>query len=128
MVGDIAAAPVLFIVAQKENIEKDEDYLELMSEYTAGLLREKIDLEEISSKIKISDEDISGYYNSHIAQYTIKDGEKERTRTIDEVKAEITNSLRQEKFVQMEATYLDGLKKKYTVKINDEELKKAFKD
>jgi len=128
MVGDIAAAPVLFIVAQKENIEKDEDYLELMSEYTAGLLREKIDLEEISSKIKISDEDISGYYNSHIAQYTIKDGEKERTRTIDEVKAEITNSLRQEKFVQMEAAYLDGLKKKYTVKINDEELKKAFKD
>ncbi len=128
MVNDLAAAPVLFVVAQKENIEKDEDYLELMNEYTAGLLREKIDLEEISSKIKISDEDISSYYNSHLAQYKIKDGETEKTRTIDEVKAEITNSLRQDKFVQMEKTYIEGLKQKYPVKINDEALKKAFKD
>lgn len=128
MLNDIAAAPVLFIVAQKENIEKDEDYLELMNEYTSGLLREKIDLEEISSKIKISDEDINAYYNSHIAQYTIKDGETEKTRTVDEVKAEITNSLRQDKFVQMEKVYVDGLKLKYPVKINDEALKKAFKD
>jgi peptidyl-prolyl cis-trans isomerase SurA len=128
MINEVAAAPVLFVVAQKENIEKDEDYLELMNEYTSGLLREKIDLEEISSKIKISDEDINGYYNSHVAQYKIKDGETERTRTVDEVKAEITNSLRQDKFVQMEKTYVDGLKVKYPVKINDEELKKAFKD
>ena len=128
IINDAASANVLFIVAQKENIEKDEDYLELMNEYIAGLLREKIDLEEISSKIKISDEDINGYYNSHIAQYTIKDGETEKTRTVDEVKAEITNTLRQDKFVQTEKTYIDGLRTKYPVKINDEELKKAFKD
>ncbi len=128
IINDAASANVLFIVAQKENIEKDEDYLELMNEYIAGLLREKIDLEEISSKIKISDEDINGYYNSHIAQYTIKDGETEKTRTVDEVKAEITNTLRQDKFVQTEKAYIDGLRTKYPVKINDEELKKAFKD
>jgi peptidyl-prolyl cis-trans isomerase SurA len=128
MMNDVATAPVLFIVAQKENIEKDEDYLELMNEYTSGLLREKVDLEEISSKIKISDEDINGYYNSHVAQYKIKDGETERTKTVEEVKSEITNTLRQEKFVQMENSYVDALKKKYPVKINDDELKKAFKD
>jgi peptidyl-prolyl cis-trans isomerase SurA len=128
IINDAASANVLFIVAQKENIEKDEDYLELMNEYIAGLLREKIDLEEISSKIKISDEDINSYYNSHIPQYTIKDGETERVRTVEEVKAEITNTLRQEKFVQTEKTYIDGLRAKYPVKINDEELKKAFKD
>ena len=128
MMNDVAAAPVLFIVAQKENIEKDDDYLELMNEYTSGLLREKIDLEEISSKIKISDEDINGYYNSHAAQYKIKDGETERTRTVEEVKSEITNTLRQDKFTQMEKAYVDALKLKYPVKINDDELKKAFKD
>jgi len=128
IINDASAAPVLFIVAQKENIEKDEDYLELMSEYTSGLLREKIDLEEISSKIKISDEDINGYYNSHVNQYKIKDGETEKTRTVEEVKSEITNSIRQEKFTQMEKAYVDALKLKYPVKINDDELKKAFKD
>ena len=128
IINDVAAAPVLFIVAQKENIEKDDDYIDLMNEYTAGLLREKIDLEEISSKIKISDEDINGYYNSHVAQYKIKDGETERTRTVEEVKSEITNTLRQDKFIQMEKSYVDALKQKYPVKINDDELKKAFKD
>lgn len=128
IINEVAAAPVLFVVAQKENIEKDEDYLELMNEYTAGLLREKIDLEQISSKIKITDEDISTYYNTNIAAYTIKDGETERTRTLDEVKAEITNTLRQERFVQTEKAYVEELKKKYPVKINEEELKKAFKE
>lgn len=128
IINEVAAAPVLFVVAQKENIEKDEDYLELMNEYTAGLLREKIDLEQISSKIKITDDDISAYYNTNIAAYKIKDGETERTRTLEEVKAEITNTLRQERFVQTEKAYVEELKKKYPVKINEEELKKAFKE
>ncbi|MFA5012780.1 MAG: peptidylprolyl isomerase [Ignavibacteria bacterium] len=128
IINEISASPILFIVAQKENIEKDDDYLELMNEYTAGLLREKVDLEEISSKIKITDEDISAYYNTNIAAYTIKDGETEKTRTLDEVKAEITNTLRQEKFAQTEKAYVDALKQKYPVKVYEEELKKAFKE
>lgn len=128
IINEISASPILFIVAQKENIEKDDDYLELMNEYTAGLLREKVDLEEISSKIKITDEDISAYYNTNIAAYTIKDGETEKTRTLDEVIAEITNTLRQEKFAQTEKAYVDALKQKYPVKVYEEELKKAFKE
>lgn len=126
IINEVASSPVLFIVAQKEDIEKDEDYLELMNEYIAGLLREKIDLEEISSKIKITDDDINTYYNANIAAYKIKEGETERTRTIDEVKGEITNTLRQDKFAQTEKAYIDALKQKYPVKIYEEELKKAF--
>lgn len=128
IINEVASSPVLFVVAQKENIEKDEDYLELMNEYTAGLLREKIDLEEISSKIKITDEDINNYYNANIQAYKIKDGETEKTRTVDEVKGEITNTLRQEKFAQTEKAYIDALKQKYPVKVYEEELKKAFKE
>ena len=128
IINEVASAPILFVVAQKENIEKDEDYLELMNEYTAGLLREKIDLEEISSKIKITDEDINTYYNTNIQAYKIKDGDTERVRTVEEVKGEITNTLRQDKFAQTEKSYIDALKQKYPVKVYEEELKKAFKE
>lgn len=128
IVEQVATNPILTQVAVKENIEKEEDYIELMNEYTAGLLREKIDLEQISSKIKITDEDIQNYYNSHLQQFVVKDGEKEVTKTVEESKPEITNILRQDKFKEIEKAYIDSLKQKYPVKINTEELTKAFKD
>ncbi len=128
IVDEIAKSPVLSAVALKEKIDKDEDYLDLMKEYVSGLLREKIDLEQISSKIKISDEDIQKYYDSHLSQYTYKDGTEDKYRPLEEAKSEITNILRQEKFVETEKAYVETLKQKYPVKINTEELVKAFKD
>jgi len=128
IVDEVAKSPVLSAVALKEKIDKDEDYLDLMKEYVSGLLREKIDLEQISSKIKISDEDIQKYYDSHLSQYTYKDGTEDKYRPLEEAKSEITNILRQEKFVETEKAYIETLKQKYPVKINTEELVKAFKD
>jgi hypothetical protein len=123
-----ATNPVLTAYAEKENIEKDDEYQDLLKEYTAGLLREKIDLEEITSKIKISDDDIQNYYNANIAQYQIKDGENVTQRPIEEAKAEITNVLRQQKFAEYEKNYIESLKQKYPVKVNTDMLLKAFKD
>ncbi|MDD5362557.1 MAG: peptidylprolyl isomerase [Ignavibacteria bacterium] len=126
IIQEVAKTPVLNAVAQKENIDKDEEYLDLLKEYTAGLLREKIDLEQISSKIKINDEDIQKYYDSHIAQYKFKDGDTEKVRPIEEAKSEITNILRQEKFSETEKAYIENLKQKYPVKVNADALNKAF--
>ncbi|MCI0474492.1 MAG: peptidylprolyl isomerase [Ignavibacteria bacterium] len=123
-----ATNPVLTAYAEKENIEKDDEYQDLLKEYTAGLLREKIDLEEITSKIKISDDDIQNYYNTNITQYQIKDGENVTQRPLEEAKAEITNVLRQQKFAEYEKNYIESLKQKYPVKINTDMLLKAFKD
>ncbi len=128
IIDEVVKGPVLSAVALKEKIDKDEDYLDLMKEYVSGLLREKIDLEQISSKIKISDEDIQKYYDSHLSQYTYKDGTEDKYRPLEEAKSEITNILRQEKFVETEKAYIETLKQKYPVKINTEELVKAFKD
>jgi peptidyl-prolyl cis-trans isomerase SurA len=126
IIQEAAKTPVLNIVAQKENIDKDEEYLDLLKEYTSGLLREKIDLEQISSKIKINDEDIQKYYDSHITQYKFKDGETEKMRPLEEAKSEITNILRQEKFNETEKAYIENLKQKYPVKVNADALNKAF--
>ncbi|MCU0373279.1 MAG: peptidylprolyl isomerase [Ignavibacteria bacterium] len=123
-----ATNPVLTAYAEKENIEKDDEYQDLLKEYTAGLLREKIDLEEITSKIKISDDDIQNYYNANIAQFQIKEGENVTQRPLEEAKAEITNVLRQQKFAEYEKNYIETLKQKYPVKVNTDMLLKAFKD
>jgi len=123
-----ATNPILTAYAEKENIEKDEEYQDLLKEYTAGLLREKIDLEEITSKIKISDGDIENYYNANMTQFQIKDGENTTQRTIDDAKAEITNTLRQQKFTEYEKNYIESLKQKYPVKVNTDMLLKAFQD
>jgi peptidyl-prolyl cis-trans isomerase SurA len=123
-----ATNPVLTAYAEKEKIDKDEEYLDLLKEYTAGLLREKIDLEEITSKIKISDGDIQGYYNTNLTQFQIKEGENITQKTLEDSKAEISNILRQQKFAEYEKNYLDALKQKYPVKVNTDMLSKAFKE
>lgn len=128
IIDETAKNPVLTLIATKEKIDKEEDYLDLMKEYISGLLREKIDLEQISSKIKITDEDIKNYYDSHLPQYTYKENNVDKYRPIEEAKSEITNILRSEKFSDTEKAYIETLKQKYQVKVNADALSKAFKD
>ncbi|MCE1163989.1 MAG: peptidylprolyl isomerase [Bacteroidetes bacterium] len=128
IINETAKNPILTLIATKEKIDKEEDYLDLLKEYTSGLLREKIDLEQISSKIKITDEDIQKYYDSHLQQYTYQENGVDKHRPLDEAKSEITNILRSEKFNETEKAYIETLKQKYPVKINTDALSKAFKD
>jgi len=126
---DISAdTPILNMIAAKENIEKDEDYLELQNEYQFGLLREKIDLEQISSKVKITDEDMAVYYDKNKEKFKIIETETVKYKPLEEVKSEISNALRQQKFSETEKTYVESLRQKYPVKIFDDALAKAFKD
>lgn len=119
--------PILNIVAIKEKIEKDEDYMDLYKEYENGLLSFKIDQDELWSKIKITDLDIQTYYEANKQKYLYTDNNEQKYRTVDEVKAEISQTLQQDKFKELEKKYIDGLKQKYPVKINDSVLEKAFK-
>jgi len=119
--------PILNLVAVKEKIEKDEDYLDLYKEYENGLLSFKIDQDELWSKIKITDPDIQTYYETNKQKYVYTENNEQKYRAVDEVKAEISQTLQQEKFKELEKNYMDGLKQKYPVKIFDNVLEKAFK-
>jgi peptidyl-prolyl cis-trans isomerase SurA len=119
--------PILNIVAVKEKIEKDEDYMDLYKEYENGLLSFKIDQDELWSKIKITDQDIQTYYETNKQKYVYTDNNEQKYRTVDEVKSEISQTLQQDKFKELEKNYINGLKQKYSVKINEKVLEKAFK-
>jgi len=120
--------PVLNEVAIKEKIEKDEDYQDLYREYESGLLSFKIDQDELWSKIKITDQDIQTYYEANKQKYQYTENNETKFRTVDEVKAEISQTLQQDKFKELEGNYVKDLKQKYPVKINEAVLEKAFKN
>lgn len=120
--------PILNAMAIKDKIEKDEDYLDLLTEYENGLLSFKVDQEELWSKIKITNEDMMKYYDANKAKYQYTENNEQKIRAFDDVKAEISNTLQQDKFKELETEYVNKLKQKYPVKINEKVLMDAFKD
>ena len=128
LISGAAEMPLLNIMAEKEKIEKDEDYVDLLNEYQAGLISFKIDQDQLWSKIKITNDEMLAYYNSNKDKYSFTENSEVKTKPFDDVKSEISNILQQDRFKQLEKEYVDGLKKKYPVKIHDDVLEKAFKE
>lgn len=118
--------PMLNIMADKENVEDNDEYLALLREYEDGLLSFKIDQEELWSKIQISEPELMSYYEANKEKYAYKDGEETKYRDFNQVRSEISNILQQEKFKEMEQQYVENLKQKYPVVIKEEVLTEAF--
>ncbi len=119
---------LLYQISMKENIEKDPEYIAQLTEYENGLLSFKVDQEELWRKIKITPEDLQHYYDSNKDKYTYTDSGKVKTKPFEDQRSEISNTLQQEKFKEMEKEYVENLKKKYPVKVNETILIEAFKD
>ena len=120
--------PLLYKKAIKENIEDDPLYVEQLTEYENGLLSFKVDQEELWRKIKINPEDLESYYNSHKDNYSYTDSNEVKVKPFEEVKSEISNTIQQDKFKELEKEYIENLKAKYPVKINAAILIEAFKE
>jgi len=127
VVEGTSEAPLLNMTAEKAKVEKDEDFIELLTEYENGLISFRIDQDELFSKIKITNEEMQSYYDKNTQNFMMTDSTGTHPKNFDDVKAEISNKLQQERFKDMENNYIDELKKKYPVKINEDVLGKAFK-
>ena len=127
VVEGTAEAPILNLAAAKANVEKDDEFNELLAEYENGLISFRIDQDELFSKIKITNEEMAAYYEQNKQNYTVTDSTGTHPKNFEDVKAEISNKLQQDRFKDMENKYVEELKKKYPVKINEDVLGKAFK-
>jgi len=124
---DNGSQPILFnYVAIEEDYDKSDEYVEQITEYENGLLKFKVEQEEINSKIKLTEDDLQKYYGENISKYTIQIGDSTATKSFDEVRGEISNELQQIKAKELDKTYVDALKLKYPVKINEKTVEKAF--
>ena len=124
---DNGAQPILFnYVAIEEDYDKSDEYVEQITEYENGLLKFKVEQEEINSKIKLTEDDLQKYYGENIAKYTMQIGDSTATKSFDDVRGEISNELQQIKAKELDKAYVDTLKVKYPVKINQKTVEKAF--
>jgi len=115
--------------AADAGVEKDDEYLASIKEYENGLLVFRVDQDELWTKVKIADPDMMSYYQSNKTKYMKSDSTGTQVpKQFDEVKAEISNDLQQVKFKDIEKNYIETLKQKYPVKINENALMDAFKD
>jgi peptidyl-prolyl cis-trans isomerase SurA len=124
-----AESPLLNKKATDMKVEKDDEFISALRDYENGLLVFRVDQDELWSKVKLTDTDLQSYYESNKTKYTKLDSAGQSTlKTFEEVKPEISNELQQVKYKEIEKAYVDSLKQKYPVKINQEVLQDAFKE
>lgn len=126
IISGSAEITLLDKMARRENVEKDKEYQEILREYENGLLAFKVDQEELWSKIQVTEDDIKNYYEANKSKYSFQEGDETKFRELSDVRSEISNTLQQEKFKELENEYIDRLKQKYPVVVKTEVLEQAF--
>jgi peptidyl-prolyl cis-trans isomerase SurA len=119
---------IIVKIAEDDNIESEAGYVKMLSEFENGLIVYKIDQEELNPSVIISDEEIKEYYDNNIASFTTTGDDKVTVKTLEEAKTEISNILSSKKFKESENEYINELKKKYEVTINEDVLENSMKD
>ncbi|WP_235969812.1 hypothetical protein [Pedobacter planticolens] len=101
--------------AQKKTSPKNIEYNFIMNEYREGVLMFNISEKKIWSKIQDSEAAIEEFYNKNVNAYSGK--------SFDDVRGQVTADYQQ----SLENEWIKTLRTKYTVKVNEDELRKLAK-
>lgn len=126
VIEESATLPILSKFAEDSGIENEEDYQKSFKEYENGLLIFRIDMEELNSKVNITEEEVQFYYENNKEQYVTSGDGGTKIKPLDEVRSEIINILQPVKFKDVENEYIMELMKKYPVELFESELENAF--
>ena len=99
---------------QKKSSPKIKEYDFIMNEYREGVLMFNVSEIKVWSKVQDNESQLKDFYQKNIAKYD-KDFEESKGQVIADYQ------------LQLENEWIKSLKLKYTVKINDDELKKLAK-
>jgi predicted small secreted protein len=80
-----------------------------------SLLVEKVITKELIDRVEITSEDVAAYYKTHYAQGPLAD------QTEQDLNMKIVTHLRQQKAEKMYQDWIDGLRKSYTVSVNQQQ-------
>jgi len=101
--------------AQKKTSPKNTEYGFIMNEYLEGVLMFNVSEQKIWSKVQADESKLEAFYHSNSANYNGK--------SFEEVRGEVSGDYQ----LYLENEWIKALRTKYSVKINDEELKKLAK-
>ena len=119
ILNDLIEKEILLQVAQTLNLDKDKKFIKAIENYWKRsllvlLIQKKA--KEISDSVYIYDDEVIAYYEQ------LKSRNPE-IKLLPDIKQEIKRSLRREKETAMMQEWLDDLKEKSYIKINEEVLK-----
>lgn len=101
--------------SQKKASPKNPEYNFIMNEYREGVLMFNVSEQKVWSKVQEDEGKLQSFYNLNKANYNGK--------SFDEVRGEVSGDYQQ----YLENEWIKALRNKYSVKINEEELKKLAK-
>lgn len=101
--------------AQRKKLPKHVEYDFVINEYREGVLMFNVSEKKIWSKVIESDDEVKDFYHRFSANYGGK--------SFDEVHGQVVADYQQE----LEKEWIKTLRNKYTIKINEDELKKLAK-
>ena len=101
--------------AQKKSYPKNTEYDFIINEYREGVLMFNISEKKIWSKVQENENLLFDFYSKNNEKYTGK--------SFDEVKGQVIADYQQ----SLEEDWIKSLKSKYTVKVNEDELRKLAK-
>jgi len=101
--------------AQKKSHSKNTAYDFIINEYREGVLMFNISEKKIWSKVQENESLLFDFYSKNNEKYTGK--------SFDEVKGQVIADYQQ----SLEEDWIKSLKSKYTVKVNEDELRKLAK-
>ena len=99
---------------QKKTASKNKEYDFILNEYREGVLMFNVSEIKVWSKVQDNEGQLKDFYQKNKANYN---------KDYEECKGQIIADYQ----VQLENEWIKSLKSKYTVKINDDELKKLAK-
>ncbi len=119
ILNDLVEKEILLQVAQTLNLDKDKKFIRAIENYWKQsllvlLIQKKA--KEISDSIHIYDDEVMDYYK----QLKLRNPEM---KLLPDIKRDIKRSLRRERETEMMQKWLDDLKEKSYIKINEEVLK-----
>ncbi|MCY1508373.1 hypothetical protein D9M68_426800 [compost metagenome] len=101
--------------AQKKTSPKNTDYTFIMNEYREGVLMFNISEEKIWSKADDNESKLREFYKANLSKYDNK--------SFEDVKGLVIADYQQ----YLEQEWIKALRTKYSIKINEEELRKLAK-
>ncbi|RZL50664.1 MAG: hypothetical protein EOP00_03275 [Pedobacter sp.] len=101
--------------AQKKTSPKNIEYDFIMNEYREGVLMFNVSEKKIWSKVQDNEDKLLEFYTKNVSQYAGKNYYEARGQVIGDYQAYLENE------------WIKTLRAKYTVKVNDDEIRKLAK-
>lgn len=118
LVDELIKKELLYQEAKKRGLDKDPAYKKKFEDSQKLILISTLLEKEVEEKAKVSDKDVQDFYEKNKADFTV-DG---KPLDFEKIKAMLAQRLTAQKQKEVFDSYVETLKKSYTIEINKEAL------